>query len=204
MEAAEIHFVPLDVEPSRLRDLTSLLTGEEHERSARFKFDRHRNRFIACRGALRHLLDMKPGQNFIYGPYGKPALDGSEIRFNVSHSYDMGMIAITRGKEIGCDIERIEPSFAELGIPERFFSPYEVAALLTLPAEEQCAAFFRCWTRKEAYIKACGMGVSLPLDSFDVTLAPGESAAFLRGADGWILHDVQAPEGYQAALVVAN
>jgi 4'-phosphopantetheinyl transferase len=129
-------------------------------------------------------------------------MEGSDVQFNVSHSHGMGLIAIARGRKVGCDIERIEPRFADEQIPERFFSPREVAALRALPESEQCEAFFRCWTRKEAFIKACGMGVSMALDSFDVTL--GESAALLRGAEGWIVRAVEAPEGYAAAIVLQD
>jgi 4'-phosphopantetheinyl transferase len=197
----DLRFFSLEVDVERL---SCLLSGEEQERASRFKFDRDRNRFIACRGTLRELLRMKPHENFSYGKFGKPMLEGSQIHFNVSHSNGMGMIAIVRGREVGCDIERIDPSFANDKIPEQFFSPREVAALRALPAEDQCDAFFRCWTRKEAYIKACGKGMYLPLDSFDVTLAPDRPAAFLRGVEGWSLHEVQAPPGFAAAMVMAN
>jgi 4'-phosphopantetheinyl transferase len=114
----------------------------------------------------------------------------------------MGMIAVARGRELGCDIERIEQSFADEQIPERFFSPREVAALRALPKPEQCVAFFRCWTRKEAFIKACGMGVSFGLDAFDVSV--GDRAELLRGAEGWFLRAVVAPEGYAASIVLKD
>ncbi len=198
----EIHCFSLEPGAARLRELNGFLSAEERERAGRFRFDRDRNRFTACRGILRELLGLKPRENLVYGEFGKPRLQDSEIRFNVSHSHGMGMIAITRGREVGCDIERIDPSFADENIPERFFSPYEVKALRALPARDQCEAFFRCWTRKEAFIKACGMGMSLALDSFDVTLEPNRPAALLRGGDGWSLHTVDAPAGYAAALVV--
>jgi 4'-phosphopantetheinyl transferase len=197
-----VYFFSLDVGAARIRELQSLLSWEERERAQRFRFDRDRDRFIVCRGTLRELLDLRADQHFEYGAFGKPRLAGSEMQFNVSHSHGVAMIAMARGREIGCDIERIDPAFADDNIPERFFSPYEVAALRAFPAEEQCAAFFRCWTRKEAYIKACGMGVSLALDSFDVTL--DRPAALLRGAEGWTLQDVDAPLGYAAAVTIAT
>jgi 4'-phosphopantetheinyl transferase len=197
MTGVEVHYFSLDVEAKRF---VGLLSADEHERAARFRFDRDRNRYIVCRGTLREMLGVRA--RFVYGRYGKPRLEDSDIRFNVSHSHGVGMIAIARGREIGCDIERIDPSFAGEQIPERFFSPREVAALRALPESEQCQAFFRCWTRKEAFIKACGMGVSLPLDSFDVTL--GARAALLRGAERWSLHPVDAPEGYAAAMVLED
>jgi 4'-phosphopantetheinyl transferase len=197
MTGLEVHVFPLDVDVCRL---AGLLAPDEQGRASRFRFDRDRNRYIACRGTLRALLGARAP--FAYGPYGKPRLEGSEIRFNVSHSHGVGMIAIARGREVGCDIERIEQKFADEQIPERFFSPAEVAALRALPEAEQCQAFFRVWTRKEAFIKACGMGMSLALDSFDVTL--GEHAALLRGAEGWFLRAVKAPEGYAAAIVLKD
>jgi 4'-phosphopantetheinyl transferase len=200
----EVHSFSLDVDAARLRELEGSLSLEERERAARFRFDRDRNRFTVCRGTLRELLGVRRDQRFVYGAYGKPMLAGSALRFNVSHSHGMAMIAISRGREVGCDIERIDPAFVDDKIPERFFSPCEVAALRALPEEKQCHAFFRCWTRKEAYIKACGMGIYLALDSFDVTLAPDQPSALLRGADGWSLYDIEAPDGYAAALVLAD
>jgi 4'-phosphopantetheinyl transferase len=201
----EICFVALDIGAERLADLSALLSSDERDRASRFRFDLHRNRFIACRGTLRERLAEKvniapSALQFVYGAHGKPALSGHELQFNVSHSHDMAMIAISETTEVGCDIERIDPSFADEQIPERFFSPYEIATLRALPVADQCDAFFRCWTRKEAYIKACGMGVSLGLDTFDVTLAPDQPAALLRGADGWTLQAVDAPYGYTAAV----
>jgi 4'-phosphopantetheinyl transferase len=186
----EVHSFSLDVDAARLRELEGSLSLEERERAARFRFDRDRNRFTVCRGTLRELLGVRRDQRFVYGAYGKPMLAGSALRFNVSHSHGMAMIAISRGREVGCDIERIDPAFVDDKIPERFFSPCEVAALRALPEEKQCHAFFRCWTRKEAY--------------FDVTLAPDQPSALLRGADGWSLYDIEAPDGYVAALVLAD
>ena len=200
----DVHFVSLEVDAARMQQLDGFLSREERSRAGWFRFDRDRNRFIACRGMLRELLGFKPHENFVYGAFGKPGIEGSEVRFNVSHSHSMAMIAIARGREVGCDIERVDPTFADEKIPERFFSPREVAALRALPEDDQREAFFRCWTRKEAYIKACGRGMSLALDSFDVTLAPDQPAALLRGAKGWSLYNVDAPEGYAAAIVVED
>lgn len=197
----DVSYFCLDVAPEKF---AALLSSEERERAARFRFDRDRNRFIVCRGTLRQRLGLKSHVRLIQGLFGKPMLAGSDIRFNVSHSHDMGMIAITRGREVGCDIERVDPSFADENIPERFFSPREVRALRALPAADQCDAFFRCWTRKEAYIKACGLGMSLTLDSFDVTLEPDRPAALLRGEDGWSLKAADAPKGYAAAIAVED
>jgi 4'-phosphopantetheinyl transferase len=126
---------------------------------------------------------------------------GSDVRFNVSHSGGWALLAVTRGSEVGIDIERVDSRFAADQIPERFFSPGEVARLRGLPADQQTAAFFRCWTRKEAYIKARGLGLALPLDSFDVSLGPDDPPELLRGADGWCVQDFDAPPGFAAAVV---
>lgn len=193
----EVHFFSLN---EGAAEFVPLLSPDERQRAARFRFEQDRDRYTVCRGTLRKLLGVPACVSFSYGAFGKPELDRSEVQFNVSHSRGMGMIAVTRGREVGCDIERIDPEFGSENIPERFFSPAEVAALRALPLAQQCDAFFRCWTRKEAFIKACGMGVSLALDSFDVSLGPDQPAALLRGADGWSLQAVDAPEGFAAAV----
>jgi 4'-phosphopantetheinyl transferase len=197
----EVYVLALDVDTTRF---LPLLSADEQERAARFRFEIHRNRYTVARGMLREVLGSQLGVApealmFTYGSHGKPSLVDSDLQFNVSHSHDAGMIAVARGREVGCDIERIEPKFADDQIPERFFSPNEVAALRLLPKADQHRAFFRIWTRKEAFIKACGLGMSLPLDSFDVTL--GDEALLLHGADGWSVRAVEAPRGYEAAVV---
>jgi 4'-phosphopantetheinyl transferase len=197
----------LDVSPTRLNSLFELLSPEERERALRFRFPRHRDHFIAGRGILREILaarlEIAARQvRFIYGPHGKPEVPASDLRFNLSHSAGHALYAAIRGREVGVDIECMDRRFSQDGIPERFFSPGEVRQLRALPPSQQMGAFFRCWTRKEAYIKARGLGLALPLDSFDVTLAPGEPAAFVRGGENWTLKELPAPEGFAAALVV--
>jgi 4'-phosphopantetheinyl transferase len=186
----EVHWVSIDVDADRLSELDALLSGEERERAARFRFERDRNHFIACRGMLRELLGVDARRSFTYNAYGKPRLENSEVRFNVSHSRGMAMIAVTRGREVGCDIEWIDPTFADHAIAERFFSREEAAMLRGLSEEERRTEFFRCWTRKEAFIKALGVGMSMGLDRV--------------GGDqpGWVFRDVDAPEGYAAAVVL--
>lgn len=195
----------MDIDAVRLDRLNATLSPEERERAARFHFPLHRQHFIACRGMLREILsgylEMAPAEvRFSYNSYGKPATEGSTVRFNVSHSGGWALFAVTEAREVGIDIERIDPRAAQDQIPERFFSPWEVAQLRSLPATQQTDAFFRCWTRKEAYIKARGLGLSLPLNSFDVTLAPGEPAALLRGGGNYALEELPAPPGFAAAV----
>jgi 4'-phosphopantetheinyl transferase len=190
----EVRFFSLEVGS---QGLLEHLSADELERASRFYFDRDRERFVVCRGTLRRVLgaelDADPAaMRFEYGAYGKPVLVGSDLQFNVSHSHGVGMIAVSREGEVGCDVERVDPAFMKEQIPERFFAPTEVTALRSLPVGSQCERFFRIWTRKEAFIKACGMGVSLALDSFDVTRAL---------PDGWSVKDVSAPEGFAAAVV---
>jgi 4'-phosphopantetheinyl transferase len=203
--SVDVYSARLEPDAVRLEFLLETLSPEERERAARFHFPLHRGQFIACRGMLREILssylEMAPAQvRFSYNTYGKPAAQDSGIRFNVSHSGGWAMFAVTEGREVGIDIERIEPRVAQDQIPERFFSAWEVAQLRALPVTQQTEALFRCWTRKEAYIKARGLGLSLPLDSFDVSLAPGEPAALLRGAGNYSLKEVPAPEGFAAAI----
>ena len=118
----------------------------------------------------------------------------------------MALLAITQDRELGVDVEHIRVDFATEDIARRFFSPVEVETFNRLTKHEQVAAFFRCWTRKEAYIKAIGRGLSQPLDGFDVTLAPDESAALLRAdeddATRWTMSDLDVCPGYAAALAV--
>ena len=139
------------------------------------------------REILSRYLDLAPAAlRFDHNAYGKPSVAGAGLHFNVSHSGDWAMLAVSAEQEVGIDIERIDPSFVQEQIPERFFSPREVAQLRSLPPSEQTGAFFRCWTRKEAYIKARGLGLALALDSFDSFAASRRSAALV--ARGRLVH----------------
>lgn len=194
-----------------------LLQPDEVTRANRFHFGRDRKHFVVARGFLRVLLgeylktDPKQLQ-FAYGAWGKPSLNGefrvSALRFNVSHSHGIALYAVTNGREIGVDVEYVRSDFASDDIARRFFSPFEVGVLCELPEDDRVAAFFRCWTRKEAYIKATGRGMSQPLDGFDVTLGSGKDVTLLRTDDGsherWKLIDVPVGHGYAAALAVEN
>ena len=200
----------LEQPPELQETFLRTLAEDERTRANRFHFDKHRRHFVAGRGFLRALLarylgTMPEEVRFAYGPYGKPVLDGehreSSLRFNASHSGDWAAYAFVQDHEIGVDVEHIKADFEAEGIAERFFSALEVQTLYALADEEKPAAFFRCWTRKEAYIKAIGSGLSHPLDSFDVTFAPGEPAALSR-AEGWTLFDLDVAPEYAAALAV--
>jgi len=200
-----------------LEDWRRTLSLSEQVTAERFSFRRDRDRFIIRRGRLRAILGRYLATDssrlqFNYGGGGKPALAppyrDTQLRFNVSRSDGLVLYAITRGREVGVDLEQIQPAIAQERIPEHFFSAREVAALRALPAGEQVEAFFACWTRKEAYVKARGEGLALRLDWFDVSLAPGEPAALLRTvgdaeeAFRWSLHALAPARGYAAALAV--
>ena len=194
-----------------------ILGPEEQSRAQRFRRPSDRSRFISAHGALRmilaHYAHIDPGRlRFVFGRHGKPALDREldlpDIRFNLSHSGEMAVIAVALGHEVGIDIERIEPRRADIAIAEHFFSSRELAALRTLPKADRELGFFTCWTRKEAYIKGRGEGLSIPLCDFDVSLTPGEPAALLgsridpSNAGRWRLQAVPVKEGYVATLAV--
>jgi 4'-phosphopantetheinyl transferase len=209
----------LDRPEESIAYLWTLLADDERQRAERFLFPRDRAHFTVARGLLRVLLGHYLGSlpqhlRFAYGPHGKPVLtlatQGPHLHFNVSHSHGLALYACTWGRDIGVDVERIRPAVARENIAEHFFSPREVTTLRSLPPAVQATAFFACWTRKEAFIKAKGMGLTLPLHQFDVAFAPGESAALLRTAwdaqevHYWSLRDLDPAPEYRAAVAVAG
>lgn len=215
----EVHLwlATLEASSEQLTAYEQLLSCDERERAARFCFPRDRDRYVVGRGLLRVILARYLGiapleLRFAYNAYGKPELategGAQSLRFNLSHSHGLVLYAVARGRELGVDIERVRPEMATEAIARHFFSPQEVRALMALPPHARTDAFFRCWTRKEAYLKARGEGLSLPLDSFEVSLAPGEPAVLLRApgppqeCDRWSLRDVPVPRGYAAAIAV--
>jgi len=183
----EIHVwrASLSADEAMLRSFEATLADQERERARRFIFARDRDRYIAARGVLRDLLGKYRRRapesiEFVYGPFGKPDIASAaprpEIRFNLSHSHGLVVVAIGREREVGIDVELIRPDFASEAIAKRYFSAKEIDELSKLPAELRTEGFFLCWTRKEAYIKAKGDGLQIPLDSFDVSLSPGRPA----------------------------
>ena len=192
---------PLQVADGEYAAFAEVLSKDERDRANRFLFERDRRRFTIARGRLRQILGLylqrPPGQiAFSYNGFGKPAAEGSgPLRFNLSHSGDLAVYAFTAGREIGVDIELVKPGFQIEAIPERFFALAEASRLRSLAPAEQLDAFFECWTRKEAYVKARAEGLSIRLDSFEVTLGPGEPAAFLRNAAGFSMASFRLPPG---------
>ncbi len=216
---AEVHVWLAELEqPARtVEQLAGVLSDDELARARRFYFERDRRRFMVARGVLRKILGwylaLPPARlEFTYGPRGKPFLlaagDGQRLRFNVSHSQELALFAVTRDRELGVDIEFMRPLDDADAIARHFFSAHEQATLLSLPASLKHQGFYNCWTRKEAYIKATGEGLSQPLDEFDVSLAPGEPAKLLsvvgkpEEVSRWTFQALQPPEGYAAALAV--
>ena len=221
LDLGEIHVwrVSLDQTESCLQSLQQTLSTDERTKADRFRFPKDRSQFIVSRGALRAILSRYLNISshilrFDYNPYGKPSLivtqGGNTLRFNLSHSRGMALIAITKNRDIGVDIEGINPNFSCLEIAEKFFSPLENSVLRALPEHLQATAFFTCWTRKEAYIKAVGKGLSIPLNQFDVSLAPGEPAALLNvegnpeEALKWSLIELFPSSDMVAAVAVAG
>ena len=217
LQTGEVHVWRVDLEQPEhvFKQFRKTLQEDELHRADRFHFEKDRRAFAISRGFLRHVLSRylqtaPEALRFSYGPYGKPALDGehksSPLRFNMSHSRAVALVAVTEARELGVDVEYIRADFASEDVARRFFSPREVAAFNALPNEQKVTAFFRCWSRKEAYIKAIGRGLSQALDGFDVTLAPDAPAALLRTHDDdasrWSVHDIDVGNDYAAALMV--
>lgn len=197
-----------------------LLSDDEHVRANRFHFETDRQHFIVARGCLRMLISryqqIPPAEiQFSYGAHGKPQLVTSTapvgpFNFNLAHSGGLALYAFTRVGEVGVDVELIRPEFTGDDIAQRFFSSAECACLNELSAELRPKAFFNCWTRKEAFIKAIGIGLSLPLNEFDVTLSPAGPAQLLRTrwdeteAARWSLKAIDVGSDYAAAVAVAG
>jgi len=203
----------LDLSPRRVETLATVLSDEERQRAARYRFPRHRRRFEVSWSLTRSLLGaflrMPPGGiELRYGPKGKPALDqdGQKLEFNLSHSGEHLVVALRLGRQLGVDVERLRPVQEARSIARRFFSPGEVESLEALPTEDYMRGFFNCWTRKEALIKAVGEGVFVSLDRFDVSLMPNEPARLLSldggtaGAATWSLFHLEPASGVIGAL----
>jgi 4'-phosphopantetheinyl transferase len=198
-----------------LSRLEAVLSDAERERASRFRFEAHRARFITRRGALRELLASYAGAvprsiRFGHASHGKPFLDPpsvtEDVRFNASASGDVGIVAVTVAREIGVDIEAEREITDAPDIVRRFFTARERSEIESLPESERNRAFLACWTRKEAYVKAVGLGLSMALSDFDVTVLPDEPATLRASAHGdagrWTMREVAVPAGYLGAIVV--
>ena len=218
MNHNEVHIwrAVLDQPLESIRDFERLLAEDERGRADRYHFQRDRTHFIVARAVLRLILSRYLGIApahlcFRYSAFGKPALAGeaagTELRFNLSHSGGMALYGVTRRREIGVDLEYIREDVEVEEIACRFFARSEVERLLELPPATQRRAFFNCWTRKEAYIKARGEGLSLPLTKFSVSLSPGAAALLVvqdepEESTRWRLQDLSFNSHYAAAAAV--
>jgi 4'-phosphopantetheinyl transferase len=214
----EVHIWKVDLAGKNAIEMDALLSPDERARAARFHFERDRQRFVVARGSLRTVLSRYsnlPAGALEFGQteYGKPFLTNpaeTDLSFNLSHSGNLALIAVTRRREVGVDIECMRDDFATDEIAAHFFSAEEVAQLRRVPLGLRTEAFFNCWTRKEAYIKARGEGLSRSLDSFDVSLAPGVPAALLRSrcdpsdVSRWNLHELFPAADYAAAIAIES
>jgi 4'-phosphopantetheinyl transferase len=213
----EVHvwFVELARSGASVEACFRSLSADERERASRFRFEHLRTGFTLSRGILRVLLGRYVGIEperirFAYGPRGKPRLAFPEtpLEFNLAHSGRFAAYAFAVGCEPGVDIEEVRPVSEQENIVSRFFSREECEEWLGLDPSQRDEAFFRCWTRKEAYIKALGDGLSMPLDSFRVSLRPGVPAALIEAAGDpaaaskWSLYSLAPEDGYAGSLAV--
>jgi 4'-phosphopantetheinyl transferase len=194
----ELVVQPLDVDAEAL---VRLLSTNEKERAGRFAVARERRRYVVARARLRQLLGERLGAapeslRFVYQPHGKPALarrpGQRDLRFNISHCGEVAAYVFAEGREVGVDIEEVRELPDADDIAMRFFSRGERAAYLRLPLRERPRGFFNCWTRKEAFVKALGAGLSHPLEVFDASVAPG----------GWTLASFEPAPGLVGAVAL--
>lgn len=221
LEANEVHLWRLNLQARAcgVEKWKSILSADEKSRAARYHREIDRQYFIAGRATLRQILGCylktdPAALTFAYSEKEKPSVGGAQaaagIEFNISHSGSIALLAFARQREIGVDVEQIRHDFDTAKIAARFFSAAEQKELAALPEEQRSEAFFLCWTRKEAYIKATGKGLSLPLHQFDVSLAPKEQNALLacrpdpHEREKWVMRDISVPEGYAAAICVSG
>jgi 4'-phosphopantetheinyl transferase len=220
LNSTELHVwkISLEIPDRQLEQLRSVLCAEEISRAESFHFENDRRHFIAARGFLRVVVADYIGTapsavRFSYNEFGKPGLDGMgaipDFKFNLSHSGGLALIAVAMARDVGVDIERIDDSVNVGEVAEHFFSPVELATLTALPPPQRILGFFNCWTRKEAYIKARGMGLSIALDSFDVSLTPGARSDLIMtetssGALVWKIEKLEVDQGFAAAIAAAG
>jgi 4'-phosphopantetheinyl transferase len=187
------------------------LSAPERDQAARFRFESDRRRYIIAHGALRSILSLylnrpAPELEFTAGPNGKPKLapDDAErpLAFNLSHSHEVSLIAVTQGREIGIDVEWVKENFAFDEVAGRFFTAREVAALKALPEDLRRKAFYKCWTSKEAFLKAKGTGLSGELDEVQISCTPEKGVRISGTVPNWTLVELHPPDDYMGALVI--
>lgn len=219
LESDEVHIWLIDLVASaqRVGEMMETLSTDELDKAARFRYRRHKDRYVLGRSSLRLLLARYLGVEaadvrFAYGENGKPSLHEAspqpDLGFNLAHSNELAVLAIARGVAVGVDVEHIRRGPIERDLAERFFSPREIAALNALPETDRGRGFFNCWVRKEAYLKARGDGLAFPLDAFSVSLTPSRPPRLLENRldpaepGRWNLYSLSLSEGYVGALAV--
>lgn len=215
--AVHVWFISLEADSELVQSASEVLCVEEKERAQRFWLERDKRRFTIAHAAMRGILAqyikvepqrIAPCRGKMGKPELAPALNRADLKFNLSHSSEVALLAVTRDRRLGIDVEAVRRHIAVEELAAHFFSAEEMRTLLELPEEQRTEAFFCCWTRKEAYIKALGAGLSIPLDSFTVSFQPNTAPALLRVNDNanearrWSVYDLDVGPGYKAALVV--
>lgn len=212
----EAHIWRADLEGNeRFQDsFLKLLSPDEKNRARKFRFDKDRRNFIVARGILRSLigqyLAINPEEvSFQYNEFGKPGIaNNNTLLFNISHSHNIALFAFTNKYNVGVDVEFLNPNIEVKDIATNFFSTNEIMKLLALPEKQQALGFFNCWTRKEAFIKAVGEGLSFPLDQFEVSLEPGKPAKLLatdwdqKAVSKWTIHSMTPGANFVGSLAI--
>ena len=222
IEQGEIHVWRAlgDADPKTVASLERILSDEERKRAGRFRFDKDRIRYTLSYGMLRRILGAylkTPPETIRLAPteHGKPVLDPAfhslDLQFNLSHTKGVSLFAVASGLAVGIDVERTDRGArSDIEVAERYFTEEEARTLRSLPEHEQRLAFFRCWTRKEAFVKSLGRGLPFGLDRFEVSLAPGAPAALLKTlwdpneADLWSVVEILPGPGFIGALAVRS
>ena len=215
LSSDELHLWYANLNWSRVQreDMEEILSDDERARANRFAFERDRQRFVVSHGLLRRILEgymrvPASSLHFRYTEKGKPELPGGELRFSLSHSSEMVVLAFTRSSQVGVDVEDASRSLDTEQIAKSHFSRREYQAFSAIPSSFKLEVFLNCWTRKEAYLKAVGVGLSLPLNSVEVTLKPCEEPGILavhgdgKSAASWSLYNLNLPSGYIGAVAI--
>lgn len=212
----EIHIYQtyLDKPPSEIDNFRKILSQDELQKADRYKFDSDRNNYITCRAILRNILsqysDFSPDEIiFSYTDKGKPYLNGNEIKFNLAHTNSYAAYAIIKEKEVGIDLEYVRRIPDALKIASRYFSSAEINELKEISETELDRAFLNCWTRKEAFIKATGDGLSYPLADFSISLNSDlPEILYIKGKlseiKEWSLYNVKVESDYVSSLAVMS
>jgi len=215
-DGEHVHIWAIDLDREKLDRyiLADVLSTDECERAVRYRFEKDRAHFIAARGSLRVILALyaqcKPEDlAFFNGEHGKPALaarwNETGVMFNVSHSVGLALVAVCRSRDVGVDVEHQGRDVKNmLQLARRFFSEREYEQISALPEAQQRAVFLRCWTRKEAFVKALGTGLTFSLKDFDVSLGDDARLERIKGGDPgmWTLQSIDPGEGYVGAVSV--